>query len=146
MFGRKNTKSSHESGPLVLLVGHCGFDSGGLERAVRSANPETQVEAVNSRKALEAKAADASLLLINRQLDGSFGVPMGEHGDGVELIRELAASENAPACILISNIQTAQTAAEAAGALPGFGKNDVRAESAAQSIRSALGVNEKEPS
>jgi DNA-binding NarL/FixJ family response regulator len=139
-------KKSDGSGPLVLLVGHCGFDSGGLERAVRSAAPDARVEGVNSRKALDAKLDDASLLLINRQLDGSFGVPMGDHGDGVELIRELAASENAPPCVLISNFDDAQKAAEEAGALPGFGKKDVRAESAARSIRSGLEAQNTEPS
>lgn len=139
-------KKSDGSGPLVLLVGHCGFDSGGLERAVRNAAPDARVEGVNSRKALDAKLDDASLLLINRQLDGSFGVTMGDHGDGVELIRELGANDDAPACVLISNFDDAQDAAEEAGALPGFGKKDVRAESAERSIRSALEGKKKEPS
>jgi len=138
MFGIR--KKQEGSGPLVLLVGHCGFDSGGLERAVRTAAPDARVEGVNSRKALEAKLDEAALLLVNRQLDGSFGVPMGEHGDGVELIRELAANEGGPPCVLISNFDDAQDAAVAAGALPGFGKKDVRAASAERSIRSGLGV------
>lgn len=144
MFGTKRNITS--DGPLVLLVGHCGFDSGGLERAVRSAAPDARIEGVNSRKALDAKLGEASLLVINRQLDGSFGVPMGEHGDGVELVRELTTNESAPACIVISNFPEAQQAAEEAGALPGFGKKDVRAESAAQSIREALKSKEKKPS
>lgn len=137
---------SDGTGPLVLLVGHCGFDSGGLERAVRNAIPGARVEGVNSRKAMEARLGEASLLLINRQLDGSFGVPMGDHGDGIELLREVAAADNAPPCIVISNFPEAQQAAEEAGALPGFGKKDVRAESAERSIRSALAAHKKEPS
>ncbi len=143
VFGSKRslTRTSPD-GPLVLLVGHCGFDSGGLERAVRSAAPGARVEGVNSRKALEDKLGEASLLLINRQLDGSFGVPMGEHGDGVELVRELSTNEDAPPCIVVSNFPEAQQAAEEAGALPGFGKKDVRAGSAAQSIRYALGLGQ----
>lgn len=141
MFGTKRNITS--DGPLVLLVGHCGFDSGGLERAVRSAAPDARVEGVNSRKALDAKLGEASLLLINRQLDGSFGVPMGEHGDGVELVRELTTNDGAPPCIVVSNFPEAQQAAEEAGALPGFGKKDVRAESAAQPIRSALGLGQR---
>ena len=143
IFGsRKKQGDSDGSGPLVLLVGHCGFDSGGLQRAVRGAAPGARVEGVNSRKALEAKLDDASLLLVNRHLDGAFGVPMGENGDGVELVRELASTDGAPACIVISNFPEAQEAAEAAGALPGFGKRDVRAESTARSIRSALGLGQ----
>lgn len=145
MFGFTKDKASDKGssdGPLVLLVGHCGFDSGGLERAVRNAAPDARVEGVNSRKALEDKISEAALLLVNRKLDGSFGVPMGEHGDGVELVREVAASDNAPSCIVISNFPEAQQAAEEAGALPGFGKKDVRAESAERSIRSALGLGQ----
>ena len=145
MFGFTKDKASdkgNSDGPLVLLVGHCGFDSGGLERAVRNAAPDARVEGVNSRKALEDKLSEAALLLINRKLDGSFGVPMGEHGDGVELVREVAASDNAPSCIVISNFPEAQQAAQEAGALPGFGKKDVRAESAARSIRTALGLGQ----
>lgn len=145
MFGFTKDKASDKGssdGPLVLLVGHCGFDSGGLERAVRNAAPDARVEGVNSRRALEDKLSEAALLLVNRKLDGSFGVPMGAHGDGVELVREVAASDNAPPCIVISNFPEAQQAAKEAGALPGFGKKDVRAESAAQSIRSALGLGQ----
>jgi hypothetical protein len=48
--------------------------------------------------------------------------------------------------VLISNFPEAQVAAEEAGALPGFGKKDVRAESAERSIRSALARHENEPS
>ncbi len=143
MFGFTKDKASDKGssdGPLVLLVGHCGFDSGGLERAVRNAAPDARVEGVNSRKALEDKLSEAALLLVNRKLDGSFGVPMGEHGDGIELVRELGEKDDAPACIVISNFPEAQQAAKEAGALPGFGKKDVRAESAEQSIRSALGL------
>lgn len=145
MFGKRNA-SGKGSGPLVLLVGHCGFDAGGLRRLVHSVAADARVETVHDRAELSAKLDDAALLLVNRQLDGSFGVPMGEHGDGVELIRELAASENTPSCIVISNFPEAQQAAEEAGALPGFGKKDVRAESAAQSIRAVLEAKRKEPS
>jgi len=145
MFGCTTDKANGKGnsvGPLVLLVGHCGFDSGGLERAVRNAAPAARIEGVNSRKALEENLGEAALLLVNRKLDGSFGVPMGEHGDGIELVRELATNDDAPACIVISNFPEAQQAAEKAGALPGFGKKDVRSESAAQSIRSALGLGQ----
>lgn len=113
---------------------------------MHSVAADARVETVHDRAELSAKLDDAALLLVNRQLDGSFGVPMGEHGDGVELIRELAASENTPSCIVISNFPEAQQAAEEAGALPGFGKKDVRAESAAQSIRAVLEAKRKEPS
>ncbi len=146
MFRSPKTSRPSSDGPLVLLVGHCGFDSGGLERAVRSASPEARVESVNNRKALEPKLGAASLLLINRQLDGSFGVPTGEHGDGIELVRELSGKDGAPPCIVISNFPEAQQAAEEAGALPGFGKKDVRGDAAVAAIRASLEAKEKEPS
>lgn len=144
MFGLGKPKDNavEGTGPLVLLVGHCGFDSGGLKRVVLQAVPEARLEEVNSRRALEASIDRASLLLVNRKLDGSFGLPRGDHGDGVELIREIAASDHAPACVLISNFEDAQAAAVEAGARPGFGKKDLRAESAARSIRSALGLGQ----
>lgn len=147
MFGfGKDKANGNADGPLVLLVGHCGFDSGGLEWAVRSASPEARVESVNNRKALEPKLKEASLLLVNRQLDGSFGVPMGENGDGVELVRELSASDDTPPCIVVSNFPEAQQAAVEAGALPGFGKKDVRGDAAVAAIRASLDAKEKEPS
>ncbi len=107
----------------VLLVGHCLPDSFSLKRALKRAAPEADATRVNSRADLEAHLADASLLLVNRVLDGRFGV-----ASGVDLIRELREANGGAAVpmILVSNFEDAQAEATEAGAQPGFGKNDLR--------------------
>lgn len=105
----------------IALVGHCGFDSGSLSRFAKQAAPDAEVTRVNDQAALDALAKPTTLLLVNRVLDGRFEAG----GSGVELIRALQGSDNAPPAMLISNYEDAQQEAEAAGALPGFGKSQV---------------------
>jgi hypothetical protein len=64
--------------------------------------------------------AGATLLLINRTLDGGF-----DEEQGVELVRKLKTSYPAVKTMLISNYADAQSAAVAAGALEGFGKSEI---------------------
>ncbi|MEM1108921.1 MAG: hypothetical protein AAGH99_09555 [Planctomycetota bacterium] len=104
----------------VALVGHCGFDGASLKRLAQSALPNAEVVAVNHQKDLDRVAHRHSLLLINRVLDGRFDAQ-----SSLEMIEQLAAREDAPKMMLISNYPDAQAEAEAAGALPGFGKSDV---------------------
>ena len=71
--------------------------------------------------ALAAALSDGvALLLVNRMLDGRFEVH-----EGVELIRRLKNGYPGLATMLISNYADSQTAAEAAGARPGFGKGEI---------------------
>lgn len=110
----------------VALVGHCGFDSSSLTRMAKSALPDAQIVAVNTQSQLDAVAHGPSLLLINRVLDGRF-----DADSSLEMIQQLAAQDDPPAMMLVSNYADAQADAVAAGALPGFGKSDVgRAETA----------------
>ncbi|MEM1165539.1 MAG: hypothetical protein AAGI30_04540 [Planctomycetota bacterium] len=118
--------------PRVVLVGHCGADSGGLRRAVERAVPHAEVRAANDDASLDAELPYAGLLLVNRVLDGRF-----RHRLGVDLMRERA---DAPAWILISNYDDAQQDAEAAGAGPGFGKRGLNSATTAGALRSALGI------
>ena len=118
--------------PLVLLVGHCGFDSGGLTAAARDALPGARVERVNSQDALNQRKVPGAVLLVNRVLDGRF-----DASDGVDLIRREAAKGELKA-MLVSNFAQSQAAAEEAGGLPGFGKDDVGTEVAVNRIRSAV--------
>jgi hypothetical protein len=115
-------------GPLVVLVGHCGFDAGSLEKAVRSAIPEARVERANDAAGLHALADSAHLLLVNRVLERGFAT---EHG--VDLIRGL--DRDGPRAMLISNYADAQQEAKEAGALPGFGKSDLRSDETAELLR-----------
>lgn len=116
----------------VGLVGHCGFDGASLKRLARQALPDAEVVTVHSQDQLEALAHRRSLLLINRVLDGRFVA-----ATSFEMIRQLAGRDDAPTMMLISNHADAQADAVAAGALPGFGKNDIGRPAVAQQLRDA---------
>lgn len=135
LFGRKDVADGREyrwTKLDVALVGHCGADSAGLTRLVNSALPGASVVKINDRETLESRLSHHTLLLVNRGLDGDFGVE-----NGVELIRELRTATGGPTAMLISNYSDAQREAQAAGAMPGFGKSQVREPLARQRLRAA---------
>ena len=120
----------------ILLVGHCGPDAHLLASAARGAVPGAKVVAVPDQQRLDEAMATASLLLVNRVLDGGF-----EAESGIDLIRSLTKRNGAaPPALLISNYEDAQRDAEAAGARPGFGKRAVMTDIARARIRTALGL------
>jgi ActR/RegA family two-component response regulator len=106
---------------LIGLVGHCGPDAYMLRSAVKYAVPGADVKMLNDDESvLGAIEAGATLLLVNRVLDGGF-----EGSEGVELIRAFKASHPDVRTMLISNYADAQASAQAAGALEGFGKSEI---------------------
>lgn len=115
----------------IVLVGHCTPDAFALTAAIRGAVPNATIERADSTDELNASLAGASLLMVNRVLDGSF-----PNTSGIDLISGLG--EGAPSAMLISNLKDAQAQAEQAGAVPGFGKSEQRSERAAGVIRAAL--------
>lgn len=117
----------------VVLVGHCGFDSGPLGRLAQAIAPDAQVVGINKHDRLAAVAHPQALWLVNRALDGRFNA-----ADGIDLIQQHASADAAPHQMLVSNFPESQAAAEAAGALPGFGKNDVRSPDLTQRLRATL--------
>jgi hypothetical protein len=117
----------------VLLVGHCLPDSFGLGRLVRRAAPGAQAKRVNSERTLKKAIDGASLLLVNRELDGRF-----LQRSGIELIGALREEGLAIPMMLVSNFPDAQQRAEEAGAAPGFGKNQMNQPQAAERIRAAM--------
>lgn len=117
----------------VILVGHCGADSGTLSVVIGRASPNMAVLRVNDASSLDRAVTADTLLLVNRVLDGSFS-----DAGGIELIRRVRARAGAPAAILISNYADAQRDAEQAGALPGFGKSQAWDESTVQMLRRVL--------
>jgi two-component system chemotaxis response regulator CheY len=123
----------------IILVGHCGPDASYLVLAARKAVADAQVVRANSRTELETLLAESngtpSLLLVNRVLDGEFG-----DADGIELIARLRGRTGARA-MLISNYADAQALAEAAGAMPGFGKRDIGSPRVLELIRAALSTD-----
>lgn len=117
----------------VLLVGHCGFDASMLQSAVESVAGDATVMMVNRRDQLDEHGDCDALLLINRVLDGPL-----DADDGIDLITQLAGGDNAPKMMLVSNYPDAQQAAVRAGALPGFGKNDLRDATTSDRLRNAI--------
>ncbi len=107
-------------GPTFILVGHCWADRIGLKSAVKRAVPGARVERADTMAALQKHLGGEAVFLVNRVLGGGFRT-----GNGVELIQDLARDGVTPAMILISNYADAQAEAEAAGALPGFGKSQL---------------------
>ena len=116
---------------VVVLVGHCGFDSGGLTRLVQAAVPDAQVVGVHADRELGPYLRSGNLLLVNRVLDGRFAA-----GSGVELIEQIG--KTGVAAMLVSNFPEAQAAAVAAGARPGFGKSDMHLPAVRERIAAAL--------
>ena len=118
----------------VALVGHCGPDSWMLKSMIKRTLPDAEVYKVDSAKELEKTIGRTRVLLVNRVLGGRFGT-----SSGVELIRDLVSQNgDGPAAILISNYEDAQAEAEAAGALPGFGKSGLNSPSVAERLNDAF--------
>ena len=108
--------------PRILDVGQCSYDHGSISRHLTSAYGAEVIRAQSADEAVEAaRSGGFSLVLVNRQLDQD-GSP------GVDVIRALKAdpaSADLPV-MLVSSFPDAQAEAQALGALPGFGKADLR--------------------
>lgn len=118
----------------VVLVGHCGPDSGMLRRAVEKALPHCEVTHADRARELEEQSNASSLLLVNRVLPAGLG-----ESAGIELIRTLQQRDASrrPTAMLVSNYEDAQREAEAAGALPGFGKAELGRAETREKLRRA---------
>lgn len=123
------------SGPLFVLVGHCGPDFQMLKAAISRAVPGAVIHRADDDAAVQAHAGCGAILLVNRVLDGGF-----DESDGVALIRRLNENPGAPRAMLVSNHADAQRQAQQAGALPGFGKAALHAPHTAETLRRAAGL------
>ena len=119
----------------VGLVGHCGFDAGGLVRAAERALGDVEAVSINDQDRLAAEIDRLNLILVNRLLDGRF-----PNAEGVDLITSLRADGRDLPIILISNYDDAQEAAQAAGAAAGFGKRALKSPLAEARMRAAVGL------
>jgi hypothetical protein len=118
----------------VILVGHCGPDTSYLRMTVSSADRGIKVLAADDLEELYALLKDGvDLLLLNRELGWGFDDSMG-----VDLIRSLRPKHPELKMMLVSNYPDAQAAAEAAGAVPGFGKRELGSTRVAQLLRDTL--------
>jgi len=139
--------------PRVLLVGHCMPDAYMIKSIVERAAPAAEIVRINTSAALDAalghgaagvgapgvnaaphENVGSALLLVNRVLDGHFTA-----SDGIELIRDILMHPTVTArAILISNLDDAQREAQAAGALPGFGKDALYSAQTRDRLTSAI--------
>lgn len=118
----------------IALIGHCGFDSGSLARFAEDVAPNAEVLRVNDQERLNEIADANTLLLVNRVLDGCFDVG----GSGIALIESIARQDDASPTMLVSNYEDAQQQAEAAGALPGFGKSQIADQAVRDRVADAI--------
>jgi two-component system chemotaxis response regulator CheY len=106
----------------ILSVGQCGFDHGQISRTLSRSLDAEVVRSDTHAEALETlrDSGPFALVLVNRigDADGSRGL---------DLIRRLKAETDMSSVpvMLVSNYDDAQIAAVEAGALRGFGKNDL---------------------
>ncbi len=118
----------------VVLVGHCGPDSSYLRMAIRSADPQAHVlTAANEQTLHRHLKQGADLILFNRLVNSGF-----EETEGVAIIRRLKREHPELRMMMVSNYSDAQHAAQKAGALPGFGKDELGSARVAQLLRDAL--------
>ena len=129
-----DSKTSAAKTRTVVLVGHCGPDSSFLRMAVTGAVPGTKVLMADSDAELDrALEAGADLLLLNRVLDFGF-----EESRGVALMGRIRQRRPQQRMMMVSNYPDVQQEAEAAGALPGFGKREIGSAKVRERIAAAL--------
>jgi hypothetical protein len=118
----------------IALVGHCGPDAGYLRISVSRALKDVSFVAADDEAELNSAIAEGvDLVLLNRRLDWGFNTD-----EGVELIRFLRAQHPNLKLMLVSNYPEAQEEAVKAGALPGFGKSELRSPQFTERLRAAL--------
>lgn len=118
----------------VLNVGQCGMDHGTIRRLIEGHFEARVVPAASADEALSQLRGGAyDLVLVNRKLDA-------DHSDGMDVLRAIKADAAlAPLPVmLVSNYPDAQQEAEAAGAVPGFGKAQVSSPETLKRLRAYL--------
>lgn len=103
----------------ILSVGNCAYDFGNLSSVLQQ---QFTVELQNVDTAQEAdealKANSFDLIIVNRLFDVN-------QDSGIAFIRKHKASQLATPMLLLSNFPEYQDEAQAAGAVKGFGKNQL---------------------
>lgn len=117
---------------IVLGVGHCEHDSGRIRKVVEEFGCSFEV-VPDKEAALEAMKDSLYILLLPNRLIGS------DENAGLDIIKAVVTdTEIDVPVMLISAIESAQQAAVAAGALPGFGKNQLETGEAASVLSKVL--------
>jgi CheY-like chemotaxis protein len=119
----------------VLDVGNCVPDHAAI-RGLIERNFDAQVAQADDLAGAHAELQKqpADLVLVNRKLDLDYS-------DGLAIVRHLKADpqwSNVPV-MLISNYPEYQAEAVAAGAVPGFGKQELRTNETLEKLKRFLG-------
>jgi DNA-binding response OmpR family regulator len=119
----------------VIDVGNCGPDHAAIRRLIES-NFEAHVVAADDLSATlaELDKSPADLVLVNRKLDLDYS-------DGMVIVKHLKSDarwSNIP-LMLITNYPEYQAEAVAAGAVLGFGKQELRTSETLEKLGSILG-------
>lgn len=120
--------------PRILDVGQCGFDHGSISRHLKKSYGAEVTAANSSGQALVSLRAGAfDLVLVNRVFDG-------DGSSGMALIQAIKADPELAGVpvMLVSNYPEAQDDAQKLGALPGFGKGDLRSGRSVAALDAAL--------
>jgi CheY-like chemotaxis protein len=118
----------------VIDVGNCGPDHAAIRRLIESNFDAHVVAAEDLNGALaELDKSPADLLLVNRKLDLDYS-------DGMAIVRHLKsdAKWSSIPVMLITNYPEYQAQAVAAGAVPGFGKQELRASDTLEKLGKVL--------
>ncbi|WP_435008419.1 response regulator [Tundrisphaera lichenicola] len=108
--------------PRILNVGQCGYDHGSISRHLSKSYGAEVASADSKGQAMASlRAGEFDLVLVNRVLDF-------DGSSGLDLIRAIKADPDLAGVpvMLVSNYPEAQAEAQSLGALPGFGKSDLR--------------------
>jgi two-component system chemotaxis response regulator CheY len=118
----------------VLDVGNCVPDHAAIRRLIESNFEASVTQAADLSSALaELQREPADLVLVNRKLDLDYS-------DGLAIVRHLKADPqwSATPVMLITNYPEYQAEAVAAGAEPGFGKQELRTNETLEKLRKYL--------
>ncbi len=118
----------------VLDVGNCGADQAAIRELIESnfaAQVDRADQAADALRSLES--AKYALVLVNRRLDC-------DDSDGMEVIRQIKCRPDFAGVpvMMITNFPEHQEAAQAAGAVEGFGKRSLDTEETLQRLRAYL--------
>ena len=121
----------------VLIVGQCGFDYHMLARLIEACGGVPAGAETASSALQRLHEEDFALVLVNRVIEGDGSAGMAVIG----AMKSDAALSGVPV-MLVSDYEEAQALAAAGGALPGFGKSQLREAGLCERIRRLLEVGE----
>ena len=119
----------------VLNIGQCGTDHHRISNCLQKQFGAEVTRAATEDEAVELlRAGSYDLVLVNRILDA-------DGSSGLEVIGRICTSTNPPPVMLVSDFYASQQQAEAAGAVPGFGKGNLYDSETIQRLGKYLATN-----